>query len=191
MADSFLNLSGLQTFKKYNDAPIWLYVTQESVAKPYVRIASYDTTDDWSDAYMLFAVSRGYVNAGSAIVEASARTNQISTDGTSVVAEVNYLIRSKDFAKDSFYVKSYATQGKFYADLYFKASGTYDSIKIHILTNGGRGPEGGMWKLYPERSSSMSSSRAAMDISTYNLSYAAQDEGTLATISTDTINGLF
>lgn len=149
------------------------YVTTSSSDKPYFRIAYYNTTNNYVDASMVFVIDSGCNGNGFGIVKVSFRSNNVSTVNQSY-CEIKWLVR-EGFAADQIFVKGYAPAGGTqYADLYFKATGTYQGIAITVLSTGSRGSKAKTWTFEE------GDSRASADIRAYGYTTNGSDSGTVS-----------
>lgn len=149
------------------------YVTMDTSTAPYFRICSFETTESWTDASVLCAIDSGYLYGGYGIVRFVFRSNHISTAGQTT-AYVEWLARS-GFAANQLIAKVNApAEGKQYADIYFKAAGTYNACNIRVLTQGNRGNSYRTWTF---TDGSTEATRANPDIRTYTATYDGYDAG--------------
>lgn len=146
------------------------YVTQNTTTAPYYRIAYYSNSDSYQDASMIFSIDSGYNGGGFGIIKVSFRNNNITTANQSS-CEVKWLAR-QGFSANQIFVKGNAPAGgDQYADLYFKATGTYQAVTIRVLSAGGRGSMGRSWTFEE------GTPRAATDIRTYSYTVEGSDSG--------------
>lgn len=146
------------------------YVTQSTATAPYYRIAYYSNSSSYQDASMIFSIDSGYNGGGFGIIKVCFCNNNITTANQSN-CEVKWLVR-QGFGVDQIFVKGNAPAGgDQYADLYFKATGTYQAITIRVLSAGGRGSIGRTW-VFEE-----GTPRAAADIRTYSYTTNSSDSG--------------
>lgn len=76
-------------------------------------------------------------------MKVAVRSDQISASGN-YYGSVVWLTRY-GFSADQLFLKVYSVNnggGTCYADLYFKATGTYDALNVRVLNSGGRGGKG-------------------------------------------------
>lgn len=148
------------------------YVTQNSTSAPYFRIAYASSKGDWFDASMVFIIDSGYKSGGFGIVKVAMRNEDVSKTGTSH-CEVKWLVR-EGFAANQIFIKGYSSPGSGtaqYADLYFKAVGTYNAIIVTALSIGQRGSVSRIWTF------DSGDPRTAANIRTYNTEYIGVDAG--------------
>lgn len=120
-------------------------ITSGSLDKPYRRIAYISATTNFNDGSMVFVIDSGFKAGGFGIVKVCFRTNVIANANTTE-CEVFWLAR-QGFSADQLFVKLYSPAGETqYADLYFKATGTYDAVNITVLAGGGRGSRSRRWE---------------------------------------------
>lgn len=149
------------------------YVTQDTATSPYIRIAYASTANSWYDASIMFAIDSGYAGGGYGIVKVVMRSNNISTKDNSY-CEVKWLVR-QGFSADQLFVNGNApASGTQYADLYFKASGTYQAVNIRVLTAGGRGSQSRSWTF------DNTAARAKPDIRAYTYTNNGYDSSTVS-----------
>lgn len=116
------------------------YVTQDTITAPYFRIAYFATEYAYTDASMIFVIDSGYKEGGYGIVKVAFRTDENTSS-----CEVLWLAR-QGFEANQLFVKGYAPAGGTqYADLYFKATRTYQAVTIRVLSSGGRGSQSRNW----------------------------------------------
>ena len=147
------------------------YVTTDSASAPYFRIAYCEDKGSYSDRSMIFVIDSGYNDGGFGIVKVSLRNNNISTANQSN-CELKWLVRQR-FAANQLLVKGNAPAGGTqYADLYFKATGTYQAVSVTVLSMGGRGSKSRCWTFEE------GAPRANPDIRTYSYTVEGSDGGT-------------
>lgn len=147
------------------------YINENSTSTPYTRIAYASADYSWYDGSMVFVIDSGYANGGYGIIKVCMRSNDIRTKDNST-CEVRWLVR-QGFSAEQIFIKGYAPEnGTQYADLYFKANGTYNAITIRVLSSGGRGNRLRTWTF------DGSASRANPDIRTYSYTVTGCDSGT-------------
>lgn len=147
------------------------YINKNSTSTPYTRIAYASADYSWYDGSMVFVIDSGYANGGYGIIKVCMRSNDIRTKDNST-CEVRWLVR-QGFSAEQIFIKGYAPEnGTQYADLYFKANGTYNAITIRVLSSGGRGNRLRTWTF------DGSASRANPDIRTYSYTVTGCDSGT-------------
>lgn len=147
------------------------YVTTDSVSAPYFRIAYTETKSSYSDASMILMIDSGCTGQGFGIIKVCFRNDNITTAGHSYV-EIKWLVR-QGFATEQFFVKGNAPAGGTqYADLYFKATGTYNGIVVTALSMGARGSKSRSWTF------DSGDPRSAADIRAYSYTTNSSDGGT-------------
>ena len=148
------------------------YVTTDSVSLPYFRIAYCEDKISYSDRSMVFVIDSGYCGGGFGIVKVAFRNNNISVKNQSE-CEVKWLVR-QGFAANQLLVKGNAPAGGIqYADLYFKATSTYQAITVTTLSMGGRGSKSRVWTF------DSGTCRANPDIRTYTYTTEGSDSGSV------------
>lgn len=146
------------------------YVTTNSVSAPYFRIAYTETKNGYTDASMILMIDGGNTGGGFGILKVAFRSDNISTVGHSYV-ELLWLVR-KNFELDQFFVKGYNPANETqYADLYFKASGTYNGVVVTALSMGARGSKSRSWTF------DSGNPRSAADIREYSYTTTSSDAG--------------
>ena len=147
------------------------YVTTDSMSAPYFRIAYCEDKGSYSDRSMIFVIDSGYSGGGFGIVKVALRNNNISTANQSG-CELKWLVR-QGFAANQLLIKGNAPAGGAqYADLYFKATGTYQAVSVTVLSMGGRGSKSRCWTFEE------GAPRANPDIRTYSYTVEGSDGGT-------------
>lgn len=147
------------------------YVTQSSTSAPYFRIAYCEDKSNYSDRSMIFVIDSGYSGGGFGIVKVAFRSNDISKEGQSN-CELKWLVR-QGFSANQLFVKGNAPAGESqYADLYFKATTTYQAISITVLSMGNRGSKIRVWTFEE------GNTRANPDIRKYTYTVEGSDAGT-------------
>lgn len=147
------------------------YVTQNSTSAPYFRIAYCEDKSNYSDRSMIFVIDSGYSGGGFGIVKVAFRGNDISKEGQSN-CELKWLVR-QGFSANQLFVKGNAPAGESqYADLYFKATTTYQAISITVLSMGNRGSKIRVWTFEE------GNTRANPDIRKYTYTVEGSDAGT-------------
>jgi len=150
------------------------YVTTNSVSAPYFRIAYTETKSNYADASMILMIDSGNIGSGFGILKVTFRSDNISTAGKSYV-ELLWLVR-KGFSEDQFFVKGYNPANETqYADLYFKASGTYCGVVVTALSMGARGSKSRSWTF------DSGNPRSAADIRKYSYTTTSSDAGVTKT----------
>ena len=146
------------------------YVTTDSTSAPYFRIAYTETKNGYTDASMILMIDGGNTGGGFGILKVAFRSDNISTVGHSYV-ELLWLVR-KNFELDQFFVKGYNPANETqYADLYFKASGTYNGVVVTALSMGARGSKSRSWTF------DSGNPRSAADIRKYSYTTTSSDAG--------------
>ena len=149
------------------------YVTENTVDKPYFRIATTSISGSYTDASMILMIDGGNTSSGFGILKVCARSDNIATAGKSYV-ELIWLVR-QGFGLGQFFVKGYAPANAVqYADLYFKASGTYNGVVVTALSMGARGSKSRSWTF------DSGDPRAAADIRTYSYTTTSSDAGVVS-----------
>lgn len=147
------------------------YVTRNTTTEPYYRIAYYSNNNSWVDASIVFSIDSGFIGGGFGIIKVAFRSNNVSTDNPTSHCEVSWLVRN-GFEANQIFVKGNApTGGQQYADLYYKATGQYQSVTIRVLSSGERGSIARNW-IFEE-----GASRKNADIRAYSYTTYASDEG--------------
>lgn len=150
------------------------YVTQSSVDKPYWRCLKLESAQSWFDSSIILCVDAGYEIGGFGILAVRFRNDDVSKSDVATHGTVQWLCRY-GYEPDQFILKIHsakATTG--YADLYFHATGTYNSCNIRILANSTRGGNGSSWQLMNDEP------RAAMDTRAYTAQATGYDVGKVA-----------
>ena len=147
------------------------YITQGNMKTPYFRIAYTETASSYDDRSVLFVIDSGAIGGGFGIVRVILRSDSIANANGSY-CEVKWLVRN-GFSANQLFIKGYApANGTQYADLYFKASGTYNGIAVTVLSSGGRGDKSRKWTFEE------GAARANPDIRTYSYTKEGVDAGT-------------
>lgn len=147
------------------------YVTRNTTTEPYYRIAYYSNNNSWVDASIVFSIDSGFIGGGFGIIKVAFRSNNVSTDNPTSHCEVSWLVRN-GFEANQIFVKGNApTGGQQYADLYYKATGQYQSVTIRVLSSGERGSIARNWTFEE------GASRKNADIRAYSYTTYASDEG--------------
>ena len=106
-----------------------------SNAKPYHHILTTgQCTGDYTDKSITIVLVNHYNDAGFGIAKATFRTNQAST-GATATGELRWLVRS-GFSENSLCYNLRNTAKDAYMDVFYKSSGTYDSLTWYVLTEG-------------------------------------------------------
>lgn len=167
------NISGTANVANYLNGTV-RYVTQNSVDKPYWRCLKLESAQSWFDSSIILCVDAGYENGGFGILAVRLRNDNVSESAVATHGTVQWLCRY-GYEPDQFILKIHsakATTG--YADLYFHATGTYNSCNIRILANSTRGGNGSSWQLMNDEP------RAAMDTRAYTAQATGYDVGKVA-----------
>lgn len=147
------------------------YVTKSTADAPYYRIAYISAATTYQDGSMLIAVDSGYKGGGAGILKVTFRSDNIASANASS-CEVSWLSR-KGFSADQIFVSGYAPAGDTqYADLYFKANGTYNAVTVTVLSSGSRGTRSRTWTF------DEGEPRAAADIRPYSYTTYGTDAAT-------------
>lgn len=149
------------------------YVTTDSTDAPYYRVATTSTTASYTDRSMVFVIDSGYEDGGFGIVKVVLRTDTI-TAANNTHGRVTWLARQGFSANQLILKVTTQANGTQYADLYFKATGTYNACNIVVLEMGGRGISGQAWIM---TNPSSEAARASMNIRTYTNEYVGYDAG--------------
>ena len=115
--------------------------------KPYHHILTTgQCTGDYTDKSITIVLVNHYNGAGLGIAKATLRTNKASA-GDTATAELRWLVRS-GFAENQLCFNLKNTAKDTYMDVFYKASGTYNSLTWYVLTEGARGSHGSQWTKY-------------------------------------------
>ena len=167
------NISGTANVANYLNGTV-RYVTQSSAAKPYWRCLKLESKDNWFDSSVVLCVDSGYNNGGFGILAVRFRNDNVSESATATHGNVQWLCRY-GYEPDQFILKIHSAKSTVgYADLYFHATGTYNSCNIRILANSVRGGNGSSWQLMNDEP------RAAMDTRAYTAQATGYDVGKVA-----------
>lgn len=167
------NISGTANVANYLNGTV-RYVTQSSAAKPYWRCLKIESRANWFDGSVVLCVDSGYESGGFGILAVRFRNDNVSENATATHGNVQWLCRY-GYEPDQFILKVYSAKSTVgYADLYFRATGTYNSCNIRILANSIRGGNGSAWQLMNDEP------RAAMDTRTYIAQATGYDVGKVA-----------
>ena len=167
------NISGTANVANYLNGTV-RYVTQNSVDKPYWRCLKLESAQNWFDSSIILCVDAGYENGGFGILAVRLRNDNVSESAVATHGTVQWLCRY-GYEPDQFILKIHsakATTG--YADLYFHATGAYNSCNIRILESSIRGGNGSSWQLMNDEP------RAAMDTRAYTAQATGYDVGKVA-----------
>lgn len=149
-------------------------ITEGSVAKPYWRCLKVESARNWFDSSVILCVDSGYESGGFGILAVRFRNDNVAESATASHGSVQWLCRC-GYDANQFILKIHsakATTG--YADLYFRATGTYNACNVRILANSARGVNGSSWTLMNDEP------RTAMDIRAYTAQAAGYDVGNVA-----------
>lgn len=153
------------------------YVTQNSASAPYYRIAYCEVKGNWIDKSMIFTIDSGYIGGGFGIVKVCLRSDNTSTAGQTY-CEVIWLVR-QGFSADQLLIKVNSPAGTStvqYADLYFKATGTYNGITVKSLSSTSQRDT--VERAWTFTNPGSESCRAQPNIRTYTATYTGCDAGT-------------
>lgn len=167
------NISGAAKVANYLNGTVRC-VTQSSVAKPYWRCLKLESKDNWVDGSVVLCVDSGYETGGFGILAVRFRNDNVSESDVATHGKVQWLCRY-GYEPDQFILKIHSAKSTVgYADLYFHATGTYNSCNIRILANSTRGGNGSSWQLMDDEP------RAAMDTRAYTAQATGYDVGKVA-----------
>lgn len=167
------NISGTANVANYLNGTV-RYVTQSSTAKPYWRCLKLESKANWADSSVVLCVDSGYESGGFGILAVRFRNDNVSESATATHGQVQWLCRY-GYEPDQFILKIHSAKSTVgYADLYFHATGTYNSCNIRILANSIRGGNGSSWQLMNDEP------RAAMDTREYTAQAIGYDVGKVA-----------
>lgn len=167
------NISGTANVANYLNGTV-RYVTQSSAAKPYWRCLKLESKNNWFDSSVVLCVDSGYENGGFGILAVRFRNDNVSESATATHGNVQWLCRY-GYEPNQFILKIHSAKSTVgYADLYFHATGTYNSCNIRILANSTRGDNGSSWSLMNDEP------RAAMDTREYTAQAIGYDVGKVA-----------
>lgn len=111
-----------------------------SNAKPYHHILTTgQCTGNYTDKSITIVLVNHYTSAGLGIAKATLRTNN-ATDGGTASGELRWLVRS-GFAENQLCFNIRNTAKDAYMDVFYKSSGTYNSLTWYVLTEGARGSQ--------------------------------------------------
>lgn len=167
------NISGTANYTKSLNGTV-RYVTQSSAAKPYWRCLKIESAQSWFDGSVILCVDAGYESGGFGILAVRLRNDNVAESTVATHGNVQWLCRY-GYDANQFILKIHsdkATTG--YADLYFHATGTYNSCNVRILAASTRGANGSAWTLMNDEP------RAAMDTRAYNAQATGYDVGNVA-----------
>lgn len=167
------NISGTANYTKSLNGTE-RYVTQSSAAKPYWRCLKIESAKNWYDGSVILCVDAGYESGGFGILAVRFRNDNVAESTVATHGNVQWLCRY-GYNANQFILKIHsakATTG--YADLYFHATGTYNSCNVRILASTARGFNGSAWTLVNDEP------RAAMDTRAYTAQATGYDVGNVA-----------
>lgn len=153
------------------------YVTRDSASAPYYRIAYCEVKGSYIDKSVIFTIDSGCNDGGFGIVKVCLRSNNTTTAGQTY-CEVSWLIR-QGFSADQLLVKVNSPAGTStvqYADLYFKATGTYSGITVKSLSSTSQRDT--VERAWTFTNPGSENCRAQPNIRTYTATYTACDTGT-------------
>lgn len=167
------NISGTANVANYLNGTV-RYVTQSSVAKPYWRCLKIESKANLFDGSVILCVDSGYKNGGFGILAVRFRNDNVSESAVATHGNVQWLCRY-GYEPDQFILKIHSAKSTVgYADLYFHATGMYNSCNIRILANSTRSSNGSSWQLMNDEP------RAAMDTRAYTAQATGYDVGKVA-----------
>lgn len=167
------NISGTANIANYLNGTVRC-VTQSSAAKPYWRCLKLESQSNWFDGSVVLCVDSGYESGGFGILAVRFRNDNVSESAVATHGTVQWLCRY-GYEPDQFILKIHSAKSTVgYADLYFHATGTYNSCNIRILANSTRGGNGSSWQLMNDEP------RAAMDARAYTAQTTGYDVGKVA-----------
>ena len=118
-----------------------------SNTKPYHHILTTgQCTGNYTDKSITIVLVNHYNSAGLGIAKATLRTNN-ATDGATATGELRWLVRS-GFAENQLCFNIRNTAKDTYMDVFYKSTGTYNSLTWYVLTEGARGSHGSQWTKY-------------------------------------------
>lgn len=153
------------------------YVTRDSASAPYYRIAYCEVKGSWIDKSIIFTIDSGSNGGGFGIVKVCLRSDNTSTAGQTY-CEVIWLVR-QGFSADQLLIKVNSPAGTStvqYADLYFKATGTYNGITVKSLSSTSQRDT--VERAWTFTNPGSESCRAQPNIRTYTATYTGCDAGT-------------
>lgn len=153
------------------------YVTRDSASAPYYRIAYCEVKGSWIDKSIIFTIDSGYNGGGFGIVKACLRSDNTTT-ANQTYCEVIWLVR-QGFSADQLLIKVNSPAGTStvqYADLYFKATGTYNGITVKSLSSTSQRDT--VERAWTFTNPGSESCRAQPNIRTYTATYTGCDAGT-------------
>lgn len=153
------------------------YVTRDSASAPYYRVAYCEVKGSYIDKSVIFTIDSGCNDGGFGIVKVCLRSNNTTTAGQTY-CEVSWLIR-QGFSADQLLVKVNSPAGTStvqYADLYFKATGTYNGITVKSLSSTSQRDT--VERAWTFTNPGSENCRAQPNIRTYTATYTGCDAGT-------------
>lgn len=153
------------------------YVTRDSASAPYYRIAYCEVKGSYIDKSVIFTIDSGCNDGGFGIVKVCLRSNNTSTAGQTS-CEVTWLVR-QGFSADQLLTKVNSPAGTStvqYADLYFKATGTYNGITVKSLSSTSQRDT--VERAWTFTNPGSESCRAQPNIRAYTATYTGYDAGT-------------
>lgn len=153
------------------------YVTRDSASAPYYRIAYCEVKGSWIDKSIIFTIDSGCNGGGFGIVKVCLRSNNTSTAGQTS-CEVTWLVR-QGFSADQLLTKVNSPAGTStvqYADLYFKATSTYNGITVKSLSSTSQRDT--VERAWTFTNPGSESCRAQPNIRAYTATYTGYDAGT-------------
>lgn len=153
------------------------YVTRDSASAPYYRIAYCEVKGSYIDKSVIFTIDSGYNGGGFGIVKVCLRSNNTSTAGQTN-CEAVWLVR-QGFSADQLLIKVNSPAGTStvqYADLYFKATGTYNGITVKSLSSTSQRDT--VERAWTFTNPGSESCRAQPNIRAYTATYTGYDAGT-------------
>lgn len=167
------NISGTANYTKSLDGTV-KYVTKSSTDKPYWRCLKIESAQNYFDGSVILCVDAGYESGGFGILAVRLRNDNVAESTVATHGTVQWLCRY-GYNANQFILKIHsakATTG--YADLYFHATGKYNSCNVRILAASTRGANGSAWTLMNDEP------RAAMDTRAYTAQATGYDVGNVA-----------
>lgn len=153
------------------------YVTRDSASAPYYRIAYCEVKGSYIDKSVIFTIDSGCNGGGFGIVKVCLRSNNTTTAGQTY-CEVSWLVR-QGFSADQLLVKVNSPAGTStvqYADLYFKATGTYNGITVKSLSSTSQRDT--VERAWTFTNPGSENCRAQPNIRAYTATYTGYDAGT-------------
>lgn len=153
------------------------YVTRDSASAPYYRIAYCEVKGSYIDKSVIFTIDSGCNGGGFGIVKVCLRSNNTSTAGQTY-CDVTWLVR-QGFSADQLLTKVNSPAGTStvqYADLYFKATSTYNGITVKSLSSTSQRDT--VERAWTFTNPGSESCRAQPNIRAYTATYTGYDAGT-------------